>query len=401
MRNTDIMKEQIEYQNMESSQEQEIDLIELIKRMWVNRKLILKVTGVCFVFGLLIALFSSKAYTAGCDVVPQTSSSTSTSRMSSLAALAGINLNQMDDVKALSPYVYENILNSATFRKELMQTKLHYEDVDRPVSFYEYNTSKEFNKPGVGKIVMKYTIGLPFVILKAIRGEQPEPDYSALATEGNGSASKIETMTKEEYECNKILSECLSMNLDDKNGYLSISVTMPEAIVAAEMAEATVTLLQKYITEFKIEKVQSNLDFVQERYNEAKAEFEDVQERRARFRDANLNTAKYSARTQLEKLDAEYTLALNLYSELASKLEQAKINVKETTPILTVINPVTVPLQKSKPRRAMILFGWTFFGIVLGMGAVLVLPSVAEITGSTRLKNIVKGSADETAGSVN
>lgn len=385
------MKEQMENQNIESSQEQEIDLVELIKRMWVNRKLILKVTGVCFALGLLIALFSPKAYTAGCDVVPQTSSSTSTSRMSSLAALTGINLNQMDEVKALSPYVYENILNSATFRKELMQTKLNYEKADRPVSFYEYNTSEEFNKPGVGKIVMKYTIGLPFVILKAIRGEQPEPDYSALATEGNGSASKIETMTKEEYECNKILSECLSMNLDDKNGYLSISVTMPEAIVAAEMAEATVTLLQKYITEFKIEKVQSNLDFVQERYNEAKAEFEDIQDRRARFRDANQNTTRYSARTQLEKLDAEYTLAMNLYSELATQLEQAKINVKETTPILTVINPVTVPLQKSKPRRAMILFGWTFFGIVLGMGAVLVLPSVADITGNKSLKGVVKG----------
>ena len=93
----------------------------------------------------------------------------------------------------------------------------------------------------------------------------------------------------------------------------------------------------------------------------------------------------------MEKLDAEYTLALNLYSELASRLEQAKINVKETTPILTVINPVTVPLQKSKPRRAMILFGWTFFGIVLGMGAVLVLPSVADITGNKSLKGVVKG----------
>lgn len=399
MRNKDIMKEQMENQNMESSQEQEIDLIELIKRMWVNRKLILKVTGVCFVLGLLIALFSSKAYTAGCDFVPQTSSSTSTSRMSSLAALAGINLNQMDEVKALSPYVYENILNSAAFRKELMQTKLSYEKADRPVSFYEYNTSDEFNKLSFGKILKKYTIGLPFLILNAIRGEQPEPDYSALASEGEGA--KIVTLTKDEYECNKLLSECISLTLDDKNGYLTLTVTMPEAIVAAEMAEAAVTLLQKYITEFKIEKVQSNLDFVQERYNEAKAEFEDIQDRRARFRDANLNTTKYSARTQLEKLDAEYTLALNLYSELASKLEQAKINVKETTPILTVINPVTVPLQKSKPRRAMILFGWTFFGIVLGMGAVLVLPSVAEITGSKRLKGIVKEGVDESADSVN
>lgn len=201
MRNTDIMKEQMENQNIDSSQEQEIDLIELIKRMWVNRRLILKVTGVCFALGLLIALFSSKAYTAGCDFVPQTSSS-STSRMSSLAALAGINLNQMDEVKALSPYVYENILNSTAFRKELMQTKLSYEKADRPVSFYEYNTSKEFNKPGVGSILKKYTIGLPFLILNAIRGEQPEPDYSALASDGEGA--KIVTLTKEEDRCNRI-----------------------------------------------------------------------------------------------------------------------------------------------------------------------------------------------------
>lgn len=388
------MNEQIDNRNANIPEEQEIDLVELIQRMWVNRKLILKVTGVFFVLGLLVALLSSKAYTAGCDVVPQTSDSGAASRMSSLAALAGINLNQMQDVKTLSPYVYENILNSTTFRKELMHTKLNYEKADRPVSFYEYNTSEEFNKPGVGKIIMKYTIGLPFLILNAIRGEQPEPDYTVVVTGENGGP-KIETMTKEEFECNKMLSQCISMTLDDKNGYLSISVTMPEAVVAAEMAQATVTLLQKYITEFKIEKVQSNLDFVQERYNEAKANFEDIQDRRARFRDANQNTTRYSARTQLEKLDAEYTLAMNLYSELATQLEQAKINVKETTPILTVINPVTIPLQKSKPRRALILFGWTFFGVVLGMGAVLVLPSVAEITGSERLKRVVKVTASD------
>lgn len=383
------MNEQIDNRNINMPEEQEIDLVELIQRMWLNRKLILKVTGVFFVLGLLVAIFSPKAYTAGCEVVPQTSDSGAASKMSSLAALAGINLNQMQDVKTLSPYVYENILNSTTFRKELMYTELNYEKADRPVSFYEYNTSEEFNKPGVGKILMKYTVGLPFVILNAIRGEQPEPDYTGVASGENGAA-KIETLTEDEYECSKMLSQCVSMTLDDKNGYMSISVTMPEAVAAAEMAQATLTLLQKYITEFKIEKVQSNLDFVQERYNEAKANFEDIQDRRARFRDANQNTTRYSARTQLEKLDAEYTLAMNLYSELATQLEQAKINVKETTPILTVINPVTIPLQKSKPRRAMILFGWTFFGVVLGVGAVLVLPSVAEITGSERLKGIVK-----------
>ena len=208
--NDNDMNEQTDNRNANIPEEQEIDLVELIQRMWVNRRLIFKVTGTFFVLGLLVALFSAKAYTAGCDFVPQTSNSSSSSRMSSLAALAGINMSQMEDVKALSPYVYENILNSATFRKELMQTKLHYEDVDRPVSFYEYNMSEEFNKPGIGKIIMKYTIGLPFVILNAIRGEQPEPDYSSI---GGGEASKIETMSKDEYQCSKILSECITMTL--------------------------------------------------------------------------------------------------------------------------------------------------------------------------------------------
>ncbi len=369
--------------------EQEIDLIELACKMWVNRSLILKIAGVFAVLGLLVAVFSKNVYTASCDLVPQSSNSSSSSKMSSLAALAGINLNQMQDVKTLSPYVYENIVNSTTFRKELMNVGLDYEKAGRPVSFLEYNTSEEFNKASVGDYIAKYTIGLPFVILNAIRGEQPEPDYSALEN-GGSDGPRIETLTKDEYECGQKLSQCLSISLDDKKGYITITANMAEPLVAAQLAQAALTQLQRYITEFKIEKVQSNLDFVQERYDEAKRDFEDVQVRRAKFRDANRGMSKHQALVEQDKLDAEYTLAMNLYGELATQLEQAKINVKETIPILTVVNPVTVPYKKSKPRRSMILFGFVFLGIVAGMGAVLMLPVVGEVAGSERLKNMVK-----------
>ena len=335
----------------------------------------------------MVAIFSSKVFTASCDVVPQVSSRSGSSQMKSLAALAGININQSQDAKALSPYVYENIMNSTAFRKELMQTMIDTEKTDHPISFYEYCTSEELNKPSVFDYVLKYTIGLPGVILGAIRGEQPEPEYGNV--EGN-SKSSIQTLSQKEYSCIKVLSGCVGITLDDKNGYVTITANMPEALAAAQMAQATVTLLQKYITEFKIEKVQSNLDFVQERYDEAKRNFEDIQARRAKFRDANLNTSRYSARTELEKLDAEYTLAMNLYGELATQLEQAKINVKETTPMLTIINPVTVPFKKSKPQRAMILMAFTFLGVVAGMGCVLLLPTVADITGSEKIRGWVK-----------
>lgn len=367
-------------------EEQDVDLVELIQRMWINRGLIVKVTIGFMVFGLLVAIFSSKVYTASCDVVPQTSESTTLSRMSSLAAMAGINLNQMQDVKTLSPYVYENITKSTTFYKELMQTDIFIKEVGHPISFYEYYTSEEYNKPSILEYILKYTIGLPGVILKAIRGDNKDKNYEKLGDD----TARIETVTEDEYNCMKMLNECVNLTLDDKKGYVTITANMPEALAAAQMAQATVTLLQKYITEFKIEKVQSNLDFVQERYDEAKRNFEDIQARRAKFRDANLNTTRYSARTELDKLDAEYSLAMNLYSELATQLEQAKIKVKETIPVLTIINPVTVPFKKSKPQRAMILMAFTFLGVVAGIGCVLLLPTVADITGSEKIRGWVK-----------
>lgn len=381
------MEQNLNQYNNNLPEEQEIDLVELIQRMWVNRGLIIKITLVFMILGLMVALFSSKVYTASCDVVPQSSDSSSNlSKMSSMAALVGINLNQGMDVKTLSPYVYEDIMGSTIFRKELMQTKLTFKDIEQPISFFDYYTNEEYNKPSVFDYVLKYTIGLPGVILGAIRGEQTTPNYDGLGD----NKSSIQTLSKLEYESMKILDSNVNLMLNDKKGVVSIIVNMPEALAAAQLAQATVTQLQRYITEFKIEKVQSNLDFVQERYNEAKRNFEDIQARRAKFRDANMNTTRYSARTELEKLDAEYSLAMNIYSELATQLEQAKISVKETTPILTVINPVTVPYKKSKPQRAMILFAFTFLGAVAGMGCVLLLPTVAEITGSEKLKHFVK-----------
>ena len=377
--------EQNQYNNL--SEEQEIDLVELIQKMWANKGLIIKSTIVFMIIGLLVAIFSAKVYTASCDVVPQSSDSSGASRMSSLAALAGINLNQMQDVKTLSPMVYENIMQSTTFRKELMQTKIDFEKAGRPVSFFEYYTSEEFNKPGVGDYIVKYTIGLPFVILNAIRGEKEEPNYDMSIGEGKSS---IESLSKDEYNCVKKLGEKVGIALNDKQGYVTITANMPEPLAAAQMAQATLTLFQKYITEFKIANVQSNLDFVQERYDEAKRNFEDIQSRRAKFRDANMNTSRYSARTELDKLDAEYSLAMSLYSELASQLEQAKISVKETMPILTVINPVTVPHNRTKPQRATILAAFTFLGVVFGAGCVLLLPTVAEIIGNEKLKKFIK-----------
>ena len=63
----DMEQNMNQYNNL--PEEQEIDLVELIQKMWINRWLIIKVTAVFMVLGVLVALFSSKVFTASCAAV--------------------------------------------------------------------------------------------------------------------------------------------------------------------------------------------------------------------------------------------------------------------------------------------------------------------------------------------
>ena len=63
----------------------------------------------------------------------------------------------------------------------------------------------------------------------------------------------------------------------------------------------------------------------------------------------------------------EYNLAFGVYSELAKQVETQNIQVKEDTPIFTVLEPVSVPNLKSKPKRGKILVIWIFTGLLFGI----------------------------------
>lgn len=372
-----------EPQDTQQTAEEEIDLVEIIRKLWKNRKLILRVTLAFMVLGVLVALFSPKEYSAGSTMVPQTSEKKVGGGLSGLAAMAGINLGDIGGGEVLSPKMYSKILESIPFQKELMQTPIKFEEYGQPVTLFDYFTNEDYKKFSLGGAVKKYTIGLPGVIMKAVRGEKEDEVYNP------ESLGTLQTLTLKEKQCVEALKGAVTLNLNEKEGYVQLTAAMPEPLAAAQLAERVQTLLQRYITEFKIEKVQSNLDFVQERFDEAKRDFEQIQQERAVFKDANKNISSARAQTQEEQLDTRYNLALSVYSELAKQLEQAKIQVKETTPILTVIDPVTIPLERSKPKRALILVLFTFLGGFAGIGLVLVLPSVANIFDNDRLRKIV------------
>lgn len=106
----------------------------------------------------------------------------------------------------------------------------------------------------------------------------------------------IESLSEKENICVKAIKAAISFNLNEKEGYFILAANMPEPLAAAQLVAATQKLLQKYVTAFKIEKVENNLEFVEGRYQDAKKEFEAKQQELAAFRDANRNFALEKAR---------------------------------------------------------------------------------------------------------
>ena len=371
-------------------EEREIDLIDLIRKLWLERMFILKVTGVFILLGLLTALTGSKEYTASCQFVPQTSKNANNSSMARLASLAGINMGSLaTGEQLLSPLVYPNVLNSIAFKRDLLQTQIRIKGEEEPITLLTYLSDKKYRKFSLTGTILKYTVGLPWLIVHAIKGEPEEQETIA--------DESFVVLTKEEYTAVRALESVIGIEVEEKKGYIALSAQMPEPYAAAQVAESALELLQKYITEFKVDKVQSNLEFIQERYDELKKEYEEIQELRAAYKDANQGISTSRARTNLEKLDNQYNLAYSIYSEMATQLEQAKIQVKETTPILTVIDPVSMPIKPSKPRKMMILVGFTFLGGVAACGYVLIAPTLREAFASARRKDGEEPQPEESA----
>ncbi|MFR7812632.1 MAG: Wzz/FepE/Etk N-terminal domain-containing protein, partial [Butyricimonas faecihominis] len=356
------MEQEVKQAN-QMPQEEEIDLVEVVRKLWKNRKLILKITVVFMVLGVLVALFSPKEYTAGCTMVPQSGDKKVGGNLSGLASMVGINLGGASGGEVLSPTIYPKIVASIPFKKDLMATPLKFEEYDQPITLLDYYTKDEYQKFSLGGTIAKYTIGLPGVIINANSGE----DTTMISRSG----SAIQSLSKDEKKMLEMLNDMISLNVNDKDGYVQLSASLGEPLAVAQLAERAQELLQTYITDFKIEKVKSNLTFVEQQYDAAKKRYEKMQDSLARFRDANKSFSSAVAKTQEEALTNEYNLAYSVYSELAKQMEQAKIAVNETTPILTIVEPVVVPIERSKPKRGLICVLFTFLGGFAGVGMVL------------------------------
>lgn len=169
------------------------------------------------------------------------------------------------------------------------------------------------------------------------------------------------------------LQHRIAISVDKKTGVITATATMQDPLVAAQAADSMVGKLEAYMSEYRTEKAKRDLAFTQNLFDEARQQYYEAQQRYARAVDANRNIARQSAQVELDPwLQNEQQLAFGVYSQLAQQLENAKIKVQEQMPCVTIIEPASVPVNRSNMGKPVILFIFVFLGLMAGTGYVVI-----------------------------
>ena len=247
----------------------------------------------------------------------------------------------------------------------MIQTRIQTQKSNTPVTYQEYY--QKYSKGNFLDVIEKYTIGLPSLIVdKVTPSEESIPQYTSIEKD----ITEVYSLTPEEKGLFGLLKSQLKITNNDKDNTVSLSFSMEDPIAAAQMLEQAKNYLQETIIEFKTRKAKKQLEFIQKQYEEAEKSFKEKQIRLAAFQDSNRGLITAVPMTRQSQLQSDYNLAYNLYVELAKQYENQKIKVQEDTPAFITIEPVSIPLEKSKPKKGMIIAIWGFLGIVIGIGTI-------------------------------
>ena len=358
-------------QQTHSEAEDQIDIIALISKVWAGRKFIIKSAIIAAVIGVLVAISTPNTYSASSMFTPNSSggSSGGSSGLKGLASLAGINIgSSMEGAKEISPMLYGKILESYTFKKELLEAPL--KNLGEVNSLRDYFEQEASSSSFFGTI-KDYTIGLPSKIIGLFKSEPKEATLQ--------SVEGMNTISEEEFEYFKEIDEMLTLNINDKDGYLEITATSKLSQLAAQLVKNGENILQNQIIAIKTKSSLELLAYLEEQYTIKNKLLIEAQDNLANFKDRNLNISRSSFSNAQTRLEAELQVATSVFQNVVTQLEQVKLQVAKDTPVFSFLKPVVVPTEKSAPKRSLIVIIWLFLGVVVSIGYLLAKEPVLDM----------------------
>ena len=352
------------YNNLE---EDSIDIIALLKTLWLGRKIIIKTTILFFVIGCIVALLSPVVYTSETTFVPQVSEdqmSSSKGGLGSLASLAGINLNQVSPSSDsyLSPLLYSKLTESEEFSFKIINEEIVNLKGDKlTIKEYLLLDKSYFNLIG---FIKKYTIGLLV--------------NNKMSKNNRDLFKSFNFLSEEDFELVNSVKEKFTVDLNEKEGCITVRSKDKDPFISTQLVKIITKNLQSRIIELRTNKIKERLEFSKEQYELKQGEFDFLQKNLAEFKDSNKNISTASFRSKLQKLESEYQLQQNILINLASEYNNNKIKLNKDTPIFSVIDEVSVPNIRSAPNRTFLVIVFVIIGFALSLAFVLSKESISK-----------------------
>ena len=326
---------------MNDNSSDEIDLIQLAKTVWIGKKIIIIVSTIFISIGIAVALLSPIVYSSSTTFIPSNQEGSSGSSLSGVASLVGINLGSISSGSEIPASMYPLVGESVEFKRLLLEKFIDDKKEIKLKSF-----------------------------LKEYHDVDPE-DFTS-----NNNAFFV---SKGEDMLFKILGDIISISVNQKDGFVSISANMPKSSYAANLCINSREILQELIISNKIKSAKQNLDYSQKQLESKRIEFDNIQNKLGFFNDSNLNIVTSSIINERKKLEAEFQIINAVMVELSKQVEQNKLQVSKDTPVFSVIKEASMPVLRSSPKRSQMVLIFGFIGFVVSVMMVILKNPLSNV----------------------
>ena len=318
----------------------EIDLIELLKTAWSGRKQIIIISFVFVLVGVTAALLSPVVYTSSTTFINSQTEPSSNSGLSGVASLVGINLGGISSGSEIPATMYPQIAEGVQFKRDLLNS---------------YIDEK-------GQIKLESFLA----------------DYYAIEKSVTENSNRL-FVSEYEDELFNVINDVISISVNQKDGFVTISAVMPDSEYAANTCINAREILQETVINNKIKSAKQKLEYSEQQLASKRIEFEEIQNKLAYFNDSNLNLVTSSVINEREKLEAEFQIINAVMIELSKQVEQRKLQVSEDTPVFSIVKEASMPVKRSSPKRTQMVLIFGFIGLIASILYTLVKSPIAQI----------------------
>ena len=330
-------------------EESDIDIMELLTKLWKRRKMIIKWCVGGAIVGLIIAFSLPKTYSASVVLAPETDQKVG-SGVSSIASMMGVNLDNSND--AINFMMFPDVISSTPFIFELLDLPVQFERSDSIVHTDLLDYMLNYQKSPWWSAILGAPGKAIAWVTSLFKSDEEET--------GGNSELTIYNLPKKERDVVKALSKMIKVKVDKKTGKTDMSLSMQDPFVVATVMNAVVDNLKDYMASYRTSKASQDVKNLSDICDKRKADYYKAQQAYAKHVDGNKNVAKLSAQAERERLQQEMNLAYQVYSQVATQLEAARIKEQKDKPVVAIVEPPVVPLQHSAPSKAKMLIIFTF-----------------------------------------